>query len=72
MSERDDEDAVRATAYYFWVAEGRPEGKALDHWLRAKWESEPSDEALLGEQEKVVSGHPADMQAIMTNEVRGG
>ena len=29
MSERDDEYAVRAAAYYLWMHEGRPEGKAL-------------------------------------------
>jgi Protein of unknown function (DUF2934) len=69
---RDDERAVRATAYYLWVREGRPEGKALDHWLRAKSQSGHRDDGLLEEQEKVVSGHPADMQAIMTSDARGG
>ena len=72
MPEQVDEDAVRAAAYYLWMADGRPDGKALDHWLRAKTEGGPGDEELLGEQEKVVSGQPADMQAILTNEVRGG
>jgi hypothetical protein len=52
--------------------EGRPEGKALDHWLRAKSHSGRSDEELLEEQEKVLRGLPADMQAIMTNDARGG
>ena len=72
MSERDDEHAVRAAAYYLWLREGRPAGKALDHWLRAKLERRRTDEGLLEEQEKVVSGQPADMQAIMTNDARGG
>ena len=72
ISERDDEHAVRAAAYYLWLREGRPAGKALDHWLRAKLESGRTDEGLLEEQEKVVSGQPADMQAIMTNDARGG
>jgi hypothetical protein len=72
MPERDDEHAVRAAAYYLWMREGRPEGKALDHWLSAKSGSGRSDEELLEEQEKVLSGLPADMQAIMTNDARGG
>jgi Protein of unknown function (DUF2934) len=72
MSERDDERAVRVRAYYLWVREGRPDGKALDHWLCAKSRSWHSDEGLLEEQEKVASGQPADMQAIMTNDARGG
>ena len=72
MFVRDDEHAVRAAAYYLWMHEGRPEGKALDHWLRAKSHSGRSDEELLEEQEKVLSGLPADMQAIITNDARGG
>jgi hypothetical protein len=27
---------VRTTAYYIWEREGRPAGRALDHWLRAE------------------------------------
>jgi hypothetical protein len=72
MSERDDEHVVRAAAYYLWMHEGRPDGKALDHWLRAKSHSGRSEEELLEEQEKVLRGLPADMQAIMTNDARGG
>ena len=72
LSDRDDERAVRAAAYYQRVREGRPEGRALDHWLRAKSKSGHSDEVLLEKQEKVVNGQPADMQAIMTNDARGG
>jgi hypothetical protein len=72
LPERDDERAVRAAAYYLWVGEGRPEGKALDHWLRAKAQNVHLDDGLLEEQEKVVTGQPADIQAIMTNDARGG
>jgi hypothetical protein len=28
------EHEVRDAAYYLWEEEGRPEGRALDHWLR--------------------------------------
>lgn len=26
---------VRERAYFFWLAEGRPEGRALQHWMTA-------------------------------------
>jgi hypothetical protein len=32
---RVSEEAVRALAHKFWEEEGRPEGRAHDHWLRA-------------------------------------
>ena len=32
------EEAVRQRSYEIWVREGRPEGRSLDHWLRAKAE----------------------------------
>jgi hypothetical protein len=37
-----DEHAIRMRAYAIWEEEGRPEGRALDHWLRARWELEPA------------------------------
>ena len=30
-----DESRVRERAYLIWEAEGRPEGKAAEHWTRA-------------------------------------
>ncbi|HTW54045.1 MAG TPA: DUF2934 domain-containing protein [Stellaceae bacterium] len=36
MAERDDE--IRALAYAIWEQEGCPEGRSLDHWLRAEAE----------------------------------
>ena len=35
-----NDDHIRERAYLIWVDEGRPEGRELDHWLRAKWELE--------------------------------
>jgi hypothetical protein len=32
------DDRVRERAYLIWVDEGRPNGRDVDHWLRAKWE----------------------------------
>ena len=34
------DDQIRERAYLIWVNEGRPHGRELDHWLRAKWELE--------------------------------
>jgi hypothetical protein len=30
-----DEAAIREQAYYFWEAEGRPEGREAEFWMRA-------------------------------------
>lgn len=30
-----DEVAIREQAYYFWEAEGRPEGRESEFWMRA-------------------------------------
>jgi hypothetical protein len=32
------EDRIRSRAYELWEAEGRPEGREVDHWLRAAQE----------------------------------
>lgn len=34
------EEAVRRRSYEIWLQEGRPDGKAVEHWLRAKVELE--------------------------------
>jgi len=28
--------AIRATAYFLWEQDGRPEGRSFEYWLRAK------------------------------------
>ena len=35
-----DKDAIRTRAHQIWVEEGKPDGRALDHWVRARWELE--------------------------------
>jgi hypothetical protein len=30
-----DQQKIRLEAYYIWEREGRPEGRALEHWLAA-------------------------------------
>ena len=32
------EQTIRERAYAIWEEEGRPDGKELDHWLRAEAE----------------------------------
>jgi hypothetical protein len=29
-------EAIRRTAYFLWQQDGRPEGRAIEYWLRAK------------------------------------
>jgi hypothetical protein len=35
-----NDDHIRERAYLIWIDEGRPDGREVDHWLRAKWELE--------------------------------
>ena len=49
-----DED-VREAAYFIWEREGRPEGRALDHWARALTEVRGTDDKPLGEEEKIMA-----------------
>ena len=37
-----DHRRIRQRAHEIWVEEGKPDGRALKHWLRAKWELEQS------------------------------
>ena len=31
-----DEERVRLIAYHLWEEEGHPDGRALDHWVKAE------------------------------------
>jgi hypothetical protein len=35
MMTTNREESIRALAYQYWEEEGRPEGRAEAHWLRA-------------------------------------
>ena len=35
---RPDDDLIRERAYVIWIAEGRPHGRDLAHWQRARHE----------------------------------
>jgi len=43
------DEAVKVIAYRIWEEEGRPEGRALDHWLKAEalWDDEQEFEEHL-------------------------
>ncbi|HYP16432.1 MAG TPA: DUF2934 domain-containing protein [Opitutus sp.] len=38
MTDRAAREEVQHRAYAFWLSEGQPENRALDHWLRAEAE----------------------------------
>jgi len=40
--------AIRERAQELWEAEGRPEGRALDHWLKAEREIRADAETAIG------------------------
>lgn len=45
MISGNDRTDVNEAAYKIWEAEGRPQGKELEHWLRAEAEAVAMDEA---------------------------
>lgn len=49
-------EVVEEQASFLWEAEGRPEGRHLDHWLRAEAEATaPRSPANNAEQTKLTS-----------------
>ena len=68
---------VRERAYFIWEHEGRPDGRAYDHWLLAMAEANGAHDQAEGEfmddEEKVLAGRAdANMPALLTKDVRGG
>jgi len=58
--------AIRERARELWEAEGRPTGRALDHWLRAERE-------IRADAETAIGGLRAPMRRPeFDGEVRGG
>jgi hypothetical protein len=41
-TDHEIESKTRYRAYAIWEAEGRPEGRAMDHWLAAERECRPA------------------------------
>jgi Protein of unknown function (DUF2934) len=76
-SDRNGDQAVRETAYFIWENEGRPEGPAFDHWIRAimdgSGEKQGRHEEPLEDEEKVLAGRPdVNMPSLLTKDVPGG
>jgi hypothetical protein len=62
----DNTQAIREEAYFLWERDARPEGRAVEYWLRAKAE-------IVLEEEKVLARDPeADILALLTKDVPGG
>jgi hypothetical protein len=59
--EPEIEEKIRARAYAIWEKEGRPDGKDLQHWLKAK--RLVADDAALAMAKAVLAANatsPAD------------
>ena len=73
----NNEQSIRDRAYFIWEREGRPEGRAHDHWYRAAREAfrrarAADDESML-EEEKILAGRiDVNMPALLTKDVPGG
>jgi hypothetical protein len=71
------ERALRERAYFIWEREGRPEGRAADHWRYATIEdsggSQGRDDEPMEDEEKILAGRPdANIPALLTKDVHGG
>ena len=74
-SEQSKEQAIRERDYLIWEREGRPDGRARDHWYRAVSERvrEQQDAEPMEDEEKILAGRPdANIPALLTKDVRGG
>jgi hypothetical protein len=79
MSESNDnkEQAIRERAYHIWEREGRPEGRADDHWRYATIEGlcddRAQDDGPMEDEEKILEGRAdANIPALLTKDVHGG
>jgi hypothetical protein len=71
------EQYVRDRAYFLWVHEGRPDGRAYDHWTRAvsemfRREQTLDDDSMLDEEKILVGRIDVNMPALLTRDVPGG
>jgi Protein of unknown function (DUF2934) len=76
-SNGNTEQSVQEAAYFMWEREGRPEGRARDHWERASKRFSGANrgraDTSMDDEEKVVLGRPdANMPALLTRDVPGG
>lgn len=60
---------IREAAYFIWESEGRPQDRALEHWLQAADRQSGHAE----DEEKVLAGRSdANIPALLTKDVPGG
>jgi hypothetical protein len=76
-SDQVEDHSTRERAYFIWEREGRPEGRAQDHWLAATFEESGEerdhDDGFMEDEEKVLAGRPdANIPALLTKDVHGG
>jgi len=74
---RQDEQWLRDRAYYIWEREGRPHGRALNHWLQAIGDAtrvrRVSDRDPTPDEERILAGRiDVNMPALLTKDVPGG
>lgn len=74
---RSWEQAIRERAYLIWEREGRPEGRAEDHWRYATMghfgdEHVRNDEPMEDEEKILVGRTDANIPALLTKDVKGG
>jgi hypothetical protein len=75
MSDSDDdgERAIRERAYFMWEHDGRPDGRAYEHWVLACAEERERRNEEMYEEEKIMADRPdANMAALLTKDVHGG
>jgi hypothetical protein len=66
---------IREAAYFIWKREGRPDGRAEDHWLQAVADlaQHDRDDERIEDEEKILAGRlDANMPALLTKDVSGG
>jgi hypothetical protein len=73
----NEEQGVREAAYFIWEQEGRPDGRAQTHWVRAVSEAsgDVPDRTLpaMDDEEKILAGRlDANIPALLTKDVPGG
>jgi len=56
--EQEKERLIRERAYEIWEREGQPEGREVEHWLRARRELDPDDELRQSERHIGTLGKP--------------
>ncbi len=72
----DDSRTIREIAYFIWEREGRPDGRADDHWMRAAArvaaECNRQDEHIEDEEKVLAGRHDANIPAMLTKDSPGG